>query len=52
VAFLLQATLRMQADMEGIEIPENAKLEMLDKDALMNFNVVIRPTVGYWSGGE
>ncbi len=47
------ATLRMQADMEGIDIPEGTcKLELLDPKTLLEFNVTVRPDSGYWKGGK
>ena len=39
---------RMQSDMANLELPENVKLSLPDKDDIMNFFVTVQPRNGYW----
>eukprot|EP00475_Leptophrys_vorax_P045906 TRINITY_DN9692_c0_g1_i2.p1 TRINITY_DN9692_c0_g1~~TRINITY_DN9692_c0_g1_i2.p1 ORF type:complete len:115 (-),score=30.05 TRINITY_DN9692_c0_g1_i2:59-403(-) len=42
--------IRMQIDMNEIDLPENVTLQLPNEQDLMNFKVTIRPDQGYWKG--
>jgi len=42
--------LRVQVDLDELELPYNAKLQVPDKENLQEFNVAITPDSGYWKG--
>eukprot|EP00474_Spongospora_subterranea_P010795 CRZ11253.1 hypothetical protein [Spongospora subterranea] len=46
------AAMRMMGDMQELDLPFNCKLNLPDKDDLMNFSVVIQPDAGYWKGAR
>lgn len=39
---------RMQSDMANLELPDNVKMELPDKEDFMNFFVEVTPEDGYW----
>ncbi len=40
----------MQSDMSSMELPSHVKLELPDREDIMNFRVSIKPSEGYWKG--
>ncbi|ETO36693.1 hypothetical protein RFI_00371 [Reticulomyxa filosa] len=42
--------LRVQVDLDELELPYNAKLQVPDKENLQEFNVAITPDSGFWKG--
>jgi len=45
------AFLRVQRDINELEVPENVKIDYATKGDLMNFSLTIKPNMGYWNGG-
>lgn len=41
---------RMQSDLHQIDLPDNVKLEMPNKEDVMNFLVTVTPSAGFWKG--
>eukprot|EP00455_Lapot_gusevi_P022047 TRINITY_DN2298_c0_g1_i2.p1 TRINITY_DN2298_c0_g1~~TRINITY_DN2298_c0_g1_i2.p1 ORF type:complete len:184 (-),score=78.09 TRINITY_DN2298_c0_g1_i2:154-705(-) len=44
-------SIRIQTDMEELELPANCKLNIPNREDLMNFKVDITPDDGYWKDG-
>jgi len=45
------AQIRLQRDLADLDLPENVKLVIPNKDEIMAFSLVIQPRGGYWDGG-
>jgi len=45
------AFLRLQRDLADLDLPDNVKLVIPDKNDLMNFSLAIQPRGGFWDGG-
>lgn len=44
--------MRMMGDMQELDLPENCRLILPDKDDLMKFSIMIKPDTGYWKGAS
>ncbi|KAJ3442772.1 nedd8-conjugating enzyme ubc12-like-related [Anaeramoeba flamelloides] len=43
--------LRIQKDMEELELPGSCTLDYPDENDVLNFVLIMKPTEGYWKGG-
>jgi ubiquitin-conjugating enzyme E2 M len=43
--------IRMQTEMQDLDLPSQAKLKFLNSSDLMNFKVEIKPDEGFWKSG-
>ncbi|CEP00621.1 UBC core domain-containing protein [Plasmodiophora brassicae] len=44
------AMMRMMGDMQELDLPDNCKLILPNKDDLMRFSISVKPDAGYWKG--
>eukprot|EP01084_Bolivina_argentea_P272514 464016_1 len=44
--------IRVQTDLDELELPGNCKIELPDKQNLQVFHIVIKVDGGYWKGGK
>jgi ubiquitin-conjugating enzyme E2 M len=49
---ITSGSIRMQIDMNELDLPENVKLVLSNEQNLMNFKVTIKPDQGYWKGAK